>query len=78
MKYRPYIVKSLWAAGLLLIVLVAAGGVWGLLAVVGDESGAAGAKAIALVTLACSILNFIVLVVLLALTQLTSNSDDRE
>lgn len=80
MRWRHYIVGSLWSGALLFVVLVVAGILWALLAAAGDPTGAAGAKGVALVAVVCGVLNFVVLVVLLALAQVsdTQPADEEE
>jgi hypothetical protein len=70
LRLRAWIVWSLGAGGVLLLVAVVAAVLWGILRAVGDHSGAAGARAVLLVAGACWVLDFIVLVVLLAFAQL--------
>lgn len=70
MQIRRYIAGSLWAAALLLVVLIVSSVLWFSLRALGDVDGAQGAKGVALVSLVLSVLNFVALVVLLALAQL--------
>lgn len=71
--------KCLWAGGILLVVIVTALVLWATLARLGDRAGGQGAKGVALVAGVCWGLDFITLVVLLALKQLATDgtvSDD--
>lgn len=68
--FAPWIARVLWAGCLISIILLAAGCVWALLAAADDETGAAGAKGVFLVTAVMWGLNFVALVVLTALNQL--------
>ena len=78
MQFRLYIAGSLWAGGLLLVVLVVSAGLWGILTIVGDNTAAQVAKGIAVVTSVCWLLNLIALVVLTALGQLALTAEPRD
>lgn len=67
---RRYIAFSLTALGVLFLVFVVAGGLWGLLSAVGDRGAAQGAIGVTLVAAVCWGLNFVALVVLLAVAYL--------
>jgi len=69
-RRRRYICGSLWFGAALLAVLVVSGLLWAVLDAVGDRIGAAGARGVTLVSLICSVLNFVLLVVLLAVDHL--------
>lgn len=75
-KLRSYIAGSLWIGGLLLTILVVSAVLWGVLSIAGDGGGAQGARAVFLVALGCWLLDFVALVVLLALVQLASLDDE--
>lgn len=62
----------------MLVVLVVAGILWALLAALEDPTGAAGAKGVALVAAVCWGLNFVALVVLLALAQVSGTEPASE
>ena len=70
MRLRTYIVGSLWTGAILLIVAAAAGVLWWLLGELGDHAAAKGALGVTLVALVCWQINFVVLVVLVALATL--------
>lgn len=72
--------KCLWAGGALLVVIVTALVLWATLTRLGDRAGGQGAKGVALVAMVCWGLDFVTLVVLLALKQLAIDtaSDDRD
>ena len=70
MNFRVYIARLLWTgAGLLIVICVAAlCALW--LRGLGDRAGAGGACGVAVVAGACWVLDFIALVLLLAVQQL--------
>jgi len=76
MKLQPYLRGSLWAGGFLIVVLLVGGALWLGLAAAGDVAGGQGAKGVTLVALVCLALDQIVMVVLLALIELTRPSTD--
>jgi hypothetical protein len=76
MKFQPYLRGSLWAGGFLIVILLVAGALWLALASAGDVAGSQGAKGVTLVALVCLALDHIVLVVLLALAELTRSPSD--
>ena len=57
----------------MLVVLIVSGSLWGVLSALGDDAGAEVMQGVALVALVCWILNFVTLVVLLAVALLSSN-----
>jgi hypothetical protein len=59
---------------MLLLVLAVAAALWGILAAMGDAAGAQGAKGVFLAALVCWALNFVALVVFLALAQLSATA----
>lgn len=61
-----------------MVVLLVSAALWGLLTALGDNAGGQGAKAVLLVTLICWTINFITLVVLLALAYITSTPEGEE
>lgn len=71
MKLQPYLRGSLWAGGFLIVILLVAGALWLALAAAGDVAGSQGAKGVTLVALVCLALDQVVLLVLLALAELT-------
>ena len=77
MNLRPYIRGALWAGGLLMAVLFVAGILWLVLLTVGDEAGSQGAKGVTLVAAGCLVLDVLVLIVLLAVTEITRAERDR-
>jgi len=70
MNLRPYLRGSLWAGGLLIVVLLVSGVLWLTLAVAGDQTGSQGAKGVALVAIVCLVLDLVTVVVLLALAEI--------
>lgn len=72
MKFHRYLVGSLWAGALLLVVLLVSVTLWLGLNALGDPAGGQVFAAIAVVTAICWGLNFVALVVLLALAQLSA------
>lgn len=77
-KLKSCIAASLWAGALLLLVLVVSAALWGILSAVDDQGAVDGVKGVALVALACWLLNFIGLVVLTAVAQLRVPHEDSE
>ncbi len=78
MNLRRLIVATLTAGAVLLLVLAAAGAMWGVLQLAGDVQGAAGAKGVTLVTAVLWCLDFVALVALLALAEIASGDGDGE
>jgi len=72
MKSRVCILASLWIGAGLLVVLLVFGSLWIGLGVLGDETGSQIAEGVALGVLICWGLDFVWLVVLLALAQLAA------
>jgi len=72
-KLRAWILRSLGTGAILLVVLIVSGSLWGVLSALGDDAGAEVMQGVALVALVCWILNFVTLVVLLAVALLSSN-----
>lgn len=72
LRLRASIVWSLGAGAVLSLVVVVAAVLWGILRSVGDASGAEGARAVLLVASVCWGLDFVVLVVVLAVAQLAA------
>ena len=75
MRPQSCVAKSLWAGALLTCLLLVAGSLWLLLHLVGDEMAVA-MQAITVLFSVCWAINFVVLVVLLALAQI--RQEDRE
>jgi len=78
MTLRGGIVVSLGTGAALLLVLVVASALWGILQLAGDAQGAAGAKGVTLVTVVLWCLDFVTLVVLLALAEVRREPGNRE
>ena len=78
LNLKPYIIKSLWTGAALLVVMLVAACLAVLLSAVGDGVGAKGALGVALVVLACSMLNFVCLVVLIALSTVNSTGSSTD
>ena len=77
MKLRKAIAATLWAGAVLLIVAIVSAGLWLLFRGLGGTALASGMLSVAVVSAVCWVLNFVVLVVCLALAQLsTTNHDD--
>jgi hypothetical protein len=76
MQLQPYLRGSLWAGGFLVLILLVAGTLWLALAAAGDVAGSQGAKGVTLVALVCLALDQVVLLVLLALAELTRPRPD--
>jgi hypothetical protein len=74
LQYRPYIAWSLRAGSVLLLVVIVSGLLWFFLGTMGDHSGAGGFGAVTLVALVCWGLDFVALVVLLALAELSAST----
>jgi hypothetical protein len=72
---RRLIPLSLWTGAALLIVAAVAGALWGILQLAGDAQGAAGAKGVTLVAVVLWVLDFVGLVVVLALIELGRGRD---
>lgn len=72
MNIRAAIAKSLSAGAVLLLVLVLSGPMWCLFAHLGDRSMVSALKGIFLVTALCWMLDFVLLVVLLAIAAIVS------
>ncbi len=62
----------------MLFVLLVSAAVWAALAALGDNAGAATLQGMVLVALVCFALDFVALVVLLALAQVASTQGDKE
>lgn len=77
-KVRPYLTRCLRAGAFLLIGLAVAGSLWGLLAVMGDSSGARVAKGISLGLAICLAFDLAALVVLIAIGQVSSREAPAE
>jgi hypothetical protein len=75
MNMRPILRGLLLMGGLLIVILVVAGALWMALSAVGDQAGSQGAKGVALVAATCLMLDIILLVVFLALAELTRPND---
>ena len=69
MNCRACIMPLLRTGAGLLVVLVVAAVLWALLAAVGDHTGAAGARGVTLAAAICWALDFVALVVVLALNE---------
>ena len=61
-----------------MVVIVTALVLWAMLAGLGDRAGGQGAKGVALVAIVCWDLNFVTLVVLLALKQLAADEASKD
>lgn len=72
-RLHRWIARSLWTGAGLTIVTLVAGLLWAVLASAGDVAGHAGAKGVFLTTLILWGLNFVTLVVLIALCQLVDD-----
>jgi hypothetical protein len=71
MNVRLYLRGSLWAGGLLIVVLLVSGVLWLALTAAGDQAGSQGAKGVALVAIVCLVLDLVTVIVLLALAEIT-------
>ncbi len=69
-KYRPYLLRSLWVGGVLLLLFLVVLFVWLALSSLGDEGGAQAAKAITLALAICMGFDLVGMVVLLTLSEL--------
>jgi len=78
MKYHEYIKKTLILGGSLLFLLAICVSLWGMLAALGDSAGAQALFAVTLVLWICWCLDFVLLVVLLALVILAQDVPFRE
>ena len=72
MNRRAFIARTLWSGAILTVLLILSGALWAVLNALGDRAGGQGAKGVFLVAAVCWLLNFVTLVVLLALAQLDS------
>jgi len=75
-RLRCWVVRSLAAGAVLTAVVVVSGLLWGLLGMMRDAVGSAGARGVFLTAAVLWVLNFIALVVLTALCQLHQPSPD--
>ena len=78
MKLKPLIARCLWTGVLLTVPLLVSFFLWWGLGARGDVTGAAGAKGVAFVIAVCWVLNFVALVVLLAVAQLSAADEPSE
>ena len=78
MKLRKAIAGTLFSGAILLIVAIVSAGLWLLFRGLGDSALANGMLSVAVVSSACWVLNFVVLVVCLALAQLSETKSDDE
>ena len=78
MNWRACIIGSLKIGATLLFVLVVSAAVWATLEALGDSDGAASLQGAVLVAAVCFALNFVALVVLLALAQIASTGESEE
>ncbi|MEX0704518.1 MAG: hypothetical protein WD069_20620 [Planctomycetales bacterium] len=69
------ILRALWIGGALLAVLLLAGGLWLALFALGDVGGAAILRGLAVLVFAVWCLDFVALVVLLAVARLNDHRD---
>ncbi|WP_145373791.1 hypothetical protein [Symmachiella dynata] len=69
-KYRPYLLRSLWVGAVLLLLFLVVLFVWLALSSLGDTGGAQAAKAITLSLAICLGFDLIGLIVLLTLAEL--------
>lgn len=77
-RLRGVIIAALWSGAALLLVFAVAGVLWAILRLAGDAQGAAGAKGVTLVAAALWCLDFVVLVVLLALAEIVRGGSEGE
>jgi hypothetical protein len=70
MHLKRYLRTGLWAGGFLAVATLVACLLWLVLAEAGDQAGSQGAKGVALVAGVCLVLDFLALVVLLALAEI--------
>lgn len=70
MKYRPYLLRSLWTGAVLLLLFLVVLFVWLALSSLGDTGGAKAAQAITLALAICLGFDLVGVVVLLALAEL--------
>lgn len=75
-RLRGVIIAALWSGAALLLVFAVASAIWGIFRLAGDAQGAAAAKGITLVAGTLWCLDFVVLVVLLALAELGRGDDN--
>ena len=76
---RHHHIRFLLIAGaLLLLVLIVSGSLWWLLTAVGDRGAAQGAKGVAIVAGVCWVIDFVALVVILAVASLDSTGKSTE
>jgi hypothetical protein len=78
MNMRPLLRATLLMGGLLIVILIVACVLWLALSAVGDQAGSQGAKGVALVAATCLMLDIILLVVFLALAEITRPKDASE
>ena len=78
MKVRACLVRCLRAGGFLLVGVAVAASLWGLLAALGDSTGARVAKGISLGLAICLVLDLGALIVLVALSQVNSGDAPAE
>jgi hypothetical protein len=75
MNMRPLLRATLLMGGLLIVILIVACALWLALSAVGDQAGSQGAKGVALVAATCLMLDIILLVLFLALAEITRPND---
>ena len=78
MKLRNCITSSLCAGAILTGLLIVAGSLWAILYAVGDEALAEVMQGITLLTAVCWVIDFITLVLFLALAQLEASEEEEE
>jgi len=69
-KYRPYLLRSLWTGAVLVVLFLVVLFVWLALSSLGDSAGAEAAKAITLALAICLGFDLLAIIVLLALAEL--------
>jgi hypothetical protein len=74
MRYRPYLVGTVWASAGLLLVLLVAVALWCILGAVGDVAGARMARVLALLVGICWALDNWAILVLLAWQQISADN----
>jgi len=76
MKFRRFLRAGLWAGGVLFVAMLVACALWLVLAQAGDQAGSQGAKGVALVAIVGLVMDFVFLVVLLTLAEITRDDAD--
>jgi len=76
MTLRRLLRAGLWGGGILFLSVLVAGALWLVLAQAGDQAGSQGAKGVALVAIVGLVMDFVFLVVLLTLAEITRDDAD--